>query len=212
MVNARNQLGADLLVIHIEAREKIFRTDLHAVAKTDGLDLRISLHISRDDRHRVGVIEEPGVGADLLHIAGEVTQHVNGAQTAENSADAEGVGNGLAQTVLFRYLEIYDGAGVVKSHLNGVYNEIGIAQSVLAVLDAEEFANESASVVIFFVQRIHHHVGLLESVAVNIVERDLAFAERGSQKNVTEHVFTEYGAACTHKGDFHKRTSNTLFF
>ena len=52
----------------------------------------------------------------------------NGAKASHDSANAERIGNRLAQTELFRDLEIGDRAGVVSSDLKGRDHEIGAVQ------------------------------------------------------------------------------------
>ena len=55
---------------HVKILKQTFKTDLNAVAKTDSLDLCVSLHVSGNDRHGVGVVQKPSVGAYLLHVSG----------------------------------------------------------------------------------------------------------------------------------------------
>ena len=52
----------------------------------------------------------------------------NGAQAAHDAADAERVGNGLAQAVFLRHLEVGHGAGLVAADLEGDDHEIRLVQ------------------------------------------------------------------------------------
>ncbi len=79
---------------------------LHAVAETDRLDRRRPVHRHAEHRHRVRVVEEEDVRADLLHRPPEIEHHRDGAQGAHDAADAQGVADRLAQTVALRDLEV----------------------------------------------------------------------------------------------------------
>ena len=57
-------------------------------------------------RHRVGVVEQPGVGALGEHVLRQVVQEAEGPQAAEHAADPERVGDGLAQPEAGRDLEV----------------------------------------------------------------------------------------------------------
>ena len=114
VVNARDfGLNGTWIDVKSENVEKSGGTDLHAVAKTNGLDLCVALHIARKDRHGIGVVEEPRVGANLFNILCKALHNVNSAQTPHNTANAERVANGLAQTVFLWNLEVDNGAGEV---------------------------------------------------------------------------------------------------
>ena len=94
------------------------------MAQADGPDVGVTLHITGQHGHGVGVVQEQSVGAPALHVVGVAFHHRDGAQGAENAADAQGVGDGLAQAVLFGDLKVRDGAGLVPAHLDGVDHEI----------------------------------------------------------------------------------------
>ena len=72
MVDARDLFLDGTLGIKSYFLKQGIRADLNAVAETYGLDGGISLHISRKDRHGVGIVEEESLGADLSHITGEI--------------------------------------------------------------------------------------------------------------------------------------------
>ena len=154
MVDTGNKLRADLNILSSESLEKRVSAPLNTVAETDGLDSRVPLHISREDRHGVCVVEEESVGADLLHIAGKALEYVYGAKTAEDASDTERVGYRLTKSVLFRYLKVYNSAWVIKTNLNCVDDEARAAKSVLSVFNAEVFADFCLATVIFLVEKV----------------------------------------------------------
>ena len=78
-------------------------------------------------RHRVGVVEQPRVGADLAHVAGEPVEDREGAQAAEHPTDAERVGDRLAHAVPRGHLEVGDGRGV-PADVDRVDHEVGAGE------------------------------------------------------------------------------------
>ena len=107
------------------------------MAETDGFDLRVALHITGQDRHGIGIIEEKGIRADLLHISRKALQHRNCAKSSHNSADSKGVGDGLLKAIFLRNLKICDCAGLITAYLDGIYNKCCIPQGVFSVFHAE---------------------------------------------------------------------------
>ncbi len=174
------------------------------MAKTDSFNPCVALHKAGEHGHGVGVIEEPRVGAYLLHVLRKIAKHRYGAQSAEDTAYSAGVRNSLAQTVFFRYFKIGYRAGVIKSDLNGVHNKIRAAQSILAVLNTEKFSDFCTVFVDVPVESRNHYVGLIKPLGVYVVECYFAFAQSLGQHYITEHVFGEHGASCAHKCYLHK--------
>ena len=58
-----------------------------------------------------------------------VQQMRHGAEAAHDAADAERVGDGLAQAVLLRHFEIGDRAGLVAADLEGDDDEVGACRA-----------------------------------------------------------------------------------
>ena len=212
MVDSRYvELAFVRVVGHIQLLEKARNTALNAVTESDRLDTRVSLHISRKNCHGIRVVQEPSVRADLFHIPREILEHVNGAHSAKDSADAERVGDSLAQTVLFRHFKVDDGARVVKSDLNSVDHEIRAAQSVPSVLDAKVFVNSRASLIYRSVHRGDEQIRFLKAFAVNVIKCYLHIVEGVAHHSVAKDVFGENGASRAHKCDLHNLTSFRVF-
>ena len=137
MIDAGNKLLAPFkLVCHIQIVQQHFGADLYAVAQTDRLDAGVPLHITAENGHRIGVVEHQRIGADLAHIRCKRIHHGDGTQTAHDAADAQRVGNGLTQAVLFGNLKVNNGARLVTANLNGVDDERGAAEGFLAIFHA----------------------------------------------------------------------------
>ena len=97
--------------------------------------------------HGIGIVKQPRVGAYRLYIPCEILHHVDGTQTAEDTADTEGITDGLTETVLLRDLKVDDGARIVKTYLNCIYNEVGASESFLSVFNTEIFSNGGSALV-----------------------------------------------------------------
>ncbi len=107
--------------------------DLYAVAQSHCFHAGVPLHVAGQHGHGVGVIQKPGIRADLSHVIGKVLKHRDGAQRAHDAADSKGVAYGLAQTVFFRDFKVSDGTGVVSPYLNSVDHKVGSPEGFLPV-------------------------------------------------------------------------------
>ena len=137
VVDARDLPLHPFVIGHAKAFQQSARADLHAMAQADGLDAGQAEHRACQSAHGVGVVQKPGVRADFLHVPGKIQHHGDGAKRAEDAANAQGVGDGLAQAVLFGHLKVRDRAGVIQAHLDGVDHIVGPAQGLLAAGDAQ---------------------------------------------------------------------------
>ena len=176
--------------------------DLHAVAQADGLDGSAAQHGAGQHGHGIGVVQEPGVRADGLHVLGEIQHDGNGAQGTEDSADAQGVRDGLAKAVLLGYLEVDDRGGLVAAHLDGVDHEIRALQRRLAILNAKVAGDLRAAFVEILVQVVQNRLGFLETLAVNVIQGDLDVLQGLAAHAVAQDVAAENGASSTHEGYF----------
>ena len=147
------------------------------------------------------IVQQPRVGADLLHVLREVQHHRDGAQGAEHAAHAQRIGDGLAQAVLLRNLEVSDGAGIVAADLDGVDDVVRAAQRRLAVLDAQILLDLGLGAVVA-VDGLEHHLGLVQTGLVNIVQRNGALRQRGGHHAVAQNVLREHRGTGAHESDF----------
>jgi len=212
VVDAGDQLLAPFkLVLHAQRLEQASGTDLDRVAQSDRLDAGMPEHVAGQHRHRVGVVDQEGVGADFLDVAGEIGHDRDGAQRPHDAADPERVGDRLAQAVLFRDFKVDDRAGVVAADLDGVDDEGRAAQGIPAVFDPEITLDPRSPLVDVVVDDGQHHLRLLEPVCVDVVQADLAVAERFGRHAVAQDIFGKNGAAGAHKGNLdHVRSSRIL--
>ena len=201
MVDARDLFLDGTLRLESDFLEKSVRADLNAMAKTYGLNGGVSLHKSGEDRHGVGVVEEESLGANLSHILSKIIENGDGAESAEDTTDAEGIRDGLTETVLLRNLKVDNGAGIVAADLDRVNYEGRVTESVLAFCDTEVLLDGRAVFVNILVEGADHYVRFLKSCGVDIVKSDLGIPERRSHHNVAEHVLGKNSTARAHKCD-----------
>ena len=128
VVDAGAEVG-DLLDRHAARGSAIISHGaLHRVAEPDDLPLRRALIDElADHRHRVRVVEEPRVRADLGHVVADAEHHRGGAQRADDAADAERVADRLAHAVAGRDLEVAHGRRVAAD-LDAVDDVVGAVE------------------------------------------------------------------------------------
>ena len=213
MVDARDELlAAGELVLHAQLLEQGLGADLHAVAQAHGLDPGVAQHVPGEHGHGVGVVQEQGVRANLLHVPGKVRHDGNGAQGAHDAPDAQGVADGLAQAVLLGHLKVDDGAGVVQAHLNGVDDEVRPPQGVLAVFHPQ-VALDFAIAALGLAHGLQDGLALLEPLPVDVVQGKGAVPQLGHAHAVANDVAGKDGTARAHKGNLHRKgTSSACFF
>ena len=156
MIYSRDALADRLAVFDIKLIEKSSRTGLHGMAKSDRLHAGIPAEPACKLSHGIGIVKEICVRADFFHIVGEILEDGNSAQSSENSADAVRIRDSLAKSVFFRHFEVDYRARIVETDLDGVYNKISPAKCVLALLDAEIFADRRAVLVYIPIERRDH--------------------------------------------------------
>ena len=132
-----------LVISHAEFVEKGGGAYLNAVAKPYGLDFGEAQHRAGQHCHGVCVVQEPGIGADFFHVPGEVHHHRDGAESTEHSADAQGIGDRLFQTVFLGDLKVCDGAGIISADLNGIDHIVRALQGGFSVFHPEISLNMS---------------------------------------------------------------------
>ena len=107
---------------------QVVHRPVHRVTQPEHLQLRgDGVQVGDVHGHRVGVVEQPGVRADLRHVPGDLGQHGEGPQAAEDAADPDRVGDRLVEPEAGRDLEVADG-GLVQSHLDHVDHVVGTVE------------------------------------------------------------------------------------
>ena len=121
-----------------------------------------------------------------------VEQHRDGAQAAHDAADAERVGDGLAQAELLRDLEVGDGARLVAADLDHVDRVVGAVERGAAVGGRRRSSARR-------VERVGDAAGdelrRLEPFGVDVEQRDLGVGELLVSEDVAEQVAREHRAA-----------------
>ena len=177
---------------------QLLRRALHGMAQADGADLRRhARQRGAVDRHRIDVLQHQRVRAELLHVARDVDQHRRCAEAAHDAADAERVGDRLAQAVLLRHLEIGNGAGLVAGDLDHQHDVVGILQRAAAVGGGGDFRLRIDG----GRDALRDDVRRREPLRVDVHQRDLAVLEQRLGQDVADEVFHEHRRAGADHGD-----------
>ena len=119
---------ADLVERHADERAQVDDGPVDRVAQPEHLDPRMGRgQVADVHRHRVGVVEQPRVRADRLHVSGECVEEAEGAQAAEDAADAERVGDRLAHPEGLGHVEVRERRRVTAD-VHGVDHEVGTVE------------------------------------------------------------------------------------
>ena len=132
MIDASRDV-VDLIHRHLDVTGKLLGRALDAVAEPDRFDSRGAVDGPGVHRHRIDVVEQGGIGAQRLHVAADIQKDRDRAQPAHDAADSQRVGDGLAQAVLLRNLEIDHGARLVAGDLEHGNGVVGVRQRRAAI-------------------------------------------------------------------------------
>ena len=217
------QTGIGILPVHLEAQEPGHVVDPGAVvAEAIRLDPEIvgqvacrvldvvaqADHLLRgkglvngpgEDAHRVDVVQQHRIRAELAHVTGQLHHEGNRPQAAEDAADADGVGDGLLQAVFFRNVELRNGR-LRAADQHHVDDEVGAGERGAAagmLLDAASGAELLRGPAC-------HHAGGLEAFGVDVVQRDDNVAQLGIIEDVRQQVPGEdHAAGADHRDPGH---------
>ena len=99
-------LVGDVLVRNVDHLGELLRRALHAVTEADRADRAGAADRPAIHRHRIDVLQEDRIRTMLLHQPAVFEKHRNRAKSAHDAADAEGIADRLAESVLLRNLEV----------------------------------------------------------------------------------------------------------
>jgi len=104
-----------------------------------------------------------------------IVQHYgDGAQRPKDAADAQRIGNGLAQAVLFGDLKIDHRGRLITTHLDRIHHIVRLAKGRLRILGQIGLHGglrpERA------VDIAHHHLGYVQPIWIDIDQGDLRIA------------------------------------
>lgn len=166
---------------------------LDRVTQTDRLDGGGAGHRPAVHRHRIDIVEEGNVAGDFFHVTAHIEHDGDGAQATHDTADAQGVGNGLAQAVFFGDVEVDQRRGLVATDLKHGDGVVGVFEGLFAVGGGDDLG--------FGTECLGNLVGDdfrgFEALGVDVKEPNLAIGEFGERKDVAEQVFCKDGTAGT---------------
>jgi hypothetical protein len=175
---------------HPDELAEVVDGPVDAVAEPEGPDL------GRDDGgpphvhgHRVRVVEEQGVGAQLPHVGEERAEQREGAEGAEDAADPGRVADGLQEAVLGGDLEVEAGGGDAAD-LHHVDHEVGAGQGRAPVEGGGE--RDRGTEPLGDLPR--GALGDGQPLLVDVVEAQIEIAQLGEADEVGEELTGEHDA------------------
>ena len=134
--------------------------------------------------------------ADGEHVLADRPQMRHGAQPAHDAANAQRVGNRLAQAEFLRHLEIGHRARFVPADLEGYYNEIGALQRpALVAMGLDLRANAKARN-----ELARDELGFGEPLRIDVHQREGGIGKRGMLQRVADDVLHEHRRTGTDEG------------
>ena len=151
-----------------------------------------------EHRHRVDVLQQQRVRAQLLHVAADAEQHRDRPQPAHDPADAERVGDRLAQPEPLGDLEVDDGRGPVAADLERRHDVVGPVERGAPVGRRLDLRPGPV--------RLHeaarHELGGAQALGVDVHQRERRrVGELGEAEDVADEVAGEHRRAGADEGD-----------
>jgi hypothetical protein len=170
--------GAAILErVDAEVGREVTGGALHRLAEADGADRAGPCDGPAGHRHRVHVLEQHRVGADVLHVAAHVEQQGNRAQAAHDPADPERVADRLAQAEALRHVEVDDGGRFVAADLEHRQDVVGAVECYSAI---ERRLDRDAAI-------RRHALGCAQPVGFDVHQRDRqALGQFGKARDVAD--------------------------
>ena len=204
MVDTGDQFFAAFqLIFHTQFLQQVLGANLYAVAQTNGLHAGVALHVTGQHSHGIGVVQKQCIGTYLFHVTGEISHNRNGTQGAHNTADTQGIADGLAQTVFLRHFKVDNGTGVVQTNLNGVNYEVSTAQGLFTVLNAQ-VALDLAVAAFSLSHSFQNNTALFKTLCIDIIQGKNAVAQHFAAHSIADNITGKYGTAGTHHSNLHR--------
>jgi len=154
--------AAVLEPVDAQVGREVARRALDRVAQADGADRAGTCRGPAEHRHRVDVLQQHGIRADLLHLAAEVEQDGNRPEAAHDPADPQRVADRLPQAEALRHLEVDDRRGAVAADLEHREHVVGARERRASV--ERRFDRDAGG--------LGHPLGRAEPVGVDVHQRD----------------------------------------
>ncbi len=171
---------------------------LDAVTETHGFDGAGTIDGPAVHGHGIYILEKGHVRAEFLHLRRHRQKDGNGAQAAHDPADAQRIGDGLTEAVLFGDLEVDNRARFVAAYLEHADGVVGPVQGAAAIsggFDARLRAEKVRDLV-------GHDLGGAQPHGVDVEEADFRILQLRKAEDVAQQVLGKDCAAGADKGDF----------
>ena len=194
MVDASGEEG-DLVVGDVELAGEHAGGALHTVAETDDLDAE-SIEEPAAHGHRIGVVDEQGVRAELVHVGGDLAVGGGRAEKAEDTAGAERIANGLVEAIAAGDLDV-EAVGVEAADLEGDDHVGGAVEGAAAVGGGFDTCREA----VVGDELASGGGRALQPVGIDVHEGECAVAQLGKAEQVADQAKREDVAAGTDDRD-----------
>jgi hypothetical protein len=199
VIDARDQ-EVHFVVGHAELARQHAGRVLHAVAEADSRDAE-TIQVPAAHRHRVGVVDQERLGAQLRHVDSQAAIDRRRAKKAEDVARPERVANRLVESIAARNLDI-ESIGIETANLEGDDNMRCAVQGTAAVgrgLDPGRIA-------MVIDQLAGGAGGALQPVGVDIHQGDGGVAQLGEAQQISHQAERKNVAAGANDCDLRHRS------
>ena len=190
------RVGDDLVPLQVEIAGQPVDRPEDRVAQADDLDRGRLRDRPDEDRQRVRVVQQPGIGTHLGHVPGDAEDDRNGAQGAEDATDADRVGDRVPEAEPGRDVEV-DLGRAGSTDLDRVDDEVGTTERRAPVKMGRDRR--------LGVERrggpVSHPLSGRETIGVDVVEGDVRGPQGRAREDVAEEVLRELDAAGADEDD-----------
>jgi hypothetical protein len=146
--------------------------------------------------HRVGVVEQPRIGAHLRHVLGNPGENREGPQSAEDASDPDGVSDGLIQPVARRDVEITLGR-LEHPDLDGVDDVVGTVERPAPIRGGVDLGCGTGRPC----RCTRDHLRCRQPIDIDVVQDDSGCGQLGKREDVAKQLAGELDAACADDHD-----------
>ena len=164
-----------------QAEQELRDGDL--VAQADGLERGLAGEGPADRGHGVGEVQDPGVGTQLLDVAGDVEEDRDVAQGADDASGSHGVADRLAHAEAVRDLEVVSHRREATGR-DVHHHEVGVAQRVTTIGRGASGKRDAAHVGEVLRELDHAR----QRRVIDVVQHDLRVAHNGGVDEVDEQL------------------------
>ena len=170
---------------------EVLRCDRHAVTEPVRLDISHRRQAPHVDRHRICVVEQPCLGAELADGSGDFQQRRHRPKPAHDSADSDGVCDRLLEAVSLGDLEVQDCCRFKTADLEHRDDEIGTFDGTSEIRRCHDLGARTSRLD----QPMADDLRSAQSIGIDVVESDVeVVAQVGVREQVAHQIAREHRA------------------